>query len=192
MRLCTDTRGSNFVEYMIILGVVALLGIGAFATFGSSISEKLGRQGERVAAMEGRVRSLDSMRPGEAAAAESARAEKNLAAKSNDGWAANSETANGEANGAAQRTAGSSVGSDGPRANIVVPDSSPAFDAGALLVAILLIAGMFLVYRWKKAKRATASLTADATLDELFAPAARWMSAVRAHVAGRLPWTPRE
>src|SRR5690242_18380349 len=95
LRLFTDSRGSNFVEYAIILGVVALLGIGAFAALGSSMTGKLGRQGERVAAMEGRVRSLDSMRRGEAAAAETA--EKNLAAKSNDGWASNGETANGVA-----------------------------------------------------------------------------------------------
>jgi Flp pilus assembly pilin Flp len=188
VRLYTDSRGSNFVEYAIILGVVALLGIGAFATFGGSVTAKLGRQGERVAAMEGRVRSLDSMRPGEAAATESARAEKSLAAKSNDGWASNGEAANG----ATRPNAGSSEGGDGPRANIVVADSSPNFDAGALVVALLLIAGTFLVYRWKKVKRGAASTPADVTVEELLAPAARWMSTIRAHVAGRLPWTPRE
>jgi Flp pilus assembly pilin Flp len=177
VRLYADSRGSSFVEYIIIVGVVALLGIGAFATFGSSIAGKLGRQGERVAAMEGRVRSLETMRPAEAAA-ETARAEKNLAARSKDGWESDGETAR--------------AGHDGSPASAAVSDSSLAFDPSALVVALLLGAGTFLFYRWKKARRATTGPAGDATLDDLVASAARWMSTVRAHLAGRLPWTPRD
>jgi Flp pilus assembly pilin Flp len=44
----TDTRGGEMVEYMIVLGVVALISIGAFTQFGGSIKSKIGEQGGTV------------------------------------------------------------------------------------------------------------------------------------------------
>jgi Flp pilus assembly pilin Flp len=46
-RLLRDERG-NLVEYLIVIGLVALLAIGAFQTFGGKISTKIGNQGKAV------------------------------------------------------------------------------------------------------------------------------------------------
>jgi hypothetical protein len=37
-----DTRGASFVEYIVVVGVVALLALKAFATFGSDNKTLLG------------------------------------------------------------------------------------------------------------------------------------------------------
>jgi Flp pilus assembly pilin Flp len=46
--LLGDTRGSNTVEYIIIVGVVALLSIPAFTEFGSTVSKTVEDQGKLV------------------------------------------------------------------------------------------------------------------------------------------------
>jgi pilus assembly protein Flp/PilA len=51
-RILKDTRGSNFVEYMIICGVVALLAITAFTTFGSNVQEKIREEGGKVTGIQ--------------------------------------------------------------------------------------------------------------------------------------------
>lgn len=48
MRMLEDTRGANFVEYMIIVGVVALLAIAAFTTFGQNVQDKITEEGTAV------------------------------------------------------------------------------------------------------------------------------------------------
>jgi Flp pilus assembly pilin Flp len=47
-RLIRDRRGANLVEYIILVGVVALLAIGAFKTFGGELSTKIGNQATTV------------------------------------------------------------------------------------------------------------------------------------------------
>lgn len=47
-RLAKDTRGANFVEYIILVGLVALAGIGAYRGFGKSVQEKIGGEGKAV------------------------------------------------------------------------------------------------------------------------------------------------
>ena len=51
-RILKDTRGSNFVEYMIICGVVALLAITAFTTFGKDVQEKIKEEGGKVTGIQ--------------------------------------------------------------------------------------------------------------------------------------------
>jgi Flp pilus assembly pilin Flp len=47
-----DTRGSLFAEYMIICGVVALLAISAFTTFGKDVQNKIIEEGGRVTGIQ--------------------------------------------------------------------------------------------------------------------------------------------
>jgi Flp pilus assembly pilin Flp len=46
--LIDDTRGSHLVEYMILVGVVALLSIPAFAQFGKTVGKTVKEQGTLV------------------------------------------------------------------------------------------------------------------------------------------------
>jgi pilus assembly protein Flp/PilA len=41
-------RGANMVEYMIIVGVVALVAIAAFTTFGTNVQDKIKEEGQKV------------------------------------------------------------------------------------------------------------------------------------------------
>jgi pilus assembly protein Flp/PilA len=50
--LAKDTRGSNFVEYMIICGVVALLAIVAFTQFGTDVQQKIQEEGTAVSGIQ--------------------------------------------------------------------------------------------------------------------------------------------
>jgi Flp pilus assembly pilin Flp len=47
-QLKRDTRGANMVEYIILVGVVALLAIVAFRFFNTSIREKVNNQAKVV------------------------------------------------------------------------------------------------------------------------------------------------
>ena len=44
-----DERGGDFIEYVIIVGVVALLSIGAFTTFGTDVKTEAQEQVGNVA-----------------------------------------------------------------------------------------------------------------------------------------------
>jgi pilus assembly protein Flp/PilA len=48
LKITKDTRGGEFIEYIIICGVVALLAITAFTTFGSDIQQKITEEGTNV------------------------------------------------------------------------------------------------------------------------------------------------
>ena len=50
--IAKDTRGSNFVEYMIICGVVALLAIVAFTQFGTDVQDKIIEEGGAVTGIQ--------------------------------------------------------------------------------------------------------------------------------------------
>ena len=47
-----DTRGANLVEYIILVGVIAMLAIVAFRFFGSSVSTKINQQSDTVKGIE--------------------------------------------------------------------------------------------------------------------------------------------
>jgi Flp pilus assembly pilin Flp len=51
--LLTDTRGANIVEYIILVGVVALIAIAGFKIFGTSVEAKITEQGGAVNGING-------------------------------------------------------------------------------------------------------------------------------------------
>jgi pilus assembly protein Flp/PilA len=48
-----DTRGANMVEYIILVGVVAILAMAGFKYFGSSVQAKIQQQGDTVGNVQG-------------------------------------------------------------------------------------------------------------------------------------------
>jgi pilus assembly protein Flp/PilA len=49
--LIQDKKGANLVEYIILVGVIALICIAAFRTFGTAITGKVGVQSAAVTAI---------------------------------------------------------------------------------------------------------------------------------------------
>jgi Flp pilus assembly pilin Flp len=47
-RFLKDTRGANLVEYIILVGVIAILALGAFKVFGGKVKSKVTAQGTTV------------------------------------------------------------------------------------------------------------------------------------------------
>ena len=47
-QLAHDTRGAGFVEYIILVGVVALFCIAGYSYFGDKVSKKIQAQGDLV------------------------------------------------------------------------------------------------------------------------------------------------
>lgn len=47
-RIIRDQRGASFVEYLILIGVIAIVGIIAFGEFGDKVGEKARDFGGRV------------------------------------------------------------------------------------------------------------------------------------------------
>ena len=48
-----DTRGANLVEYIILVGVVALIALAGFKLFGTSVTDKVNEQSNSVNAING-------------------------------------------------------------------------------------------------------------------------------------------
>ena len=48
-----DTRGANLVEYIILVGVVALIALAGFKLFGTSVTDKVNEQTGSVGAING-------------------------------------------------------------------------------------------------------------------------------------------
>jgi Flp pilus assembly pilin Flp len=48
-----DRRGANMVEYIILVGIVALFAIGAFKMFGGKVVAKVTEQGTTVGTING-------------------------------------------------------------------------------------------------------------------------------------------
>jgi len=46
--LVRDTRGANMVEYIIVVGLVALIAIVGFTTFGGDVKKKIEDQSKQV------------------------------------------------------------------------------------------------------------------------------------------------
>lgn len=51
--LLMDTRGANLVEYIILVGVVALIAIAGFTTFGDEVQKKIDEQADAVKGING-------------------------------------------------------------------------------------------------------------------------------------------
>jgi Flp pilus assembly pilin Flp len=51
--LLKDTRGANLVEYIILVGVVALIAIAGFKIFGSQVEAKVNEQADSVGSING-------------------------------------------------------------------------------------------------------------------------------------------
>lgn len=51
-RLLRDQKGAGMTEYIILVGVIAMLAIGAFRVFGGSVSAKISEQAGTVDAIE--------------------------------------------------------------------------------------------------------------------------------------------
>jgi Flp pilus assembly pilin Flp len=52
LKLIKDRRGAGMTEYIILVGVIALLSIAAFRFFGKSVSEKIQKQSDTVKGIE--------------------------------------------------------------------------------------------------------------------------------------------
>jgi Flp pilus assembly pilin Flp len=46
--LVRDTRGGDFLEYIIVCGVVALVAVAAFTAFGGDVQSKIKEEGAKV------------------------------------------------------------------------------------------------------------------------------------------------
>jgi pilus assembly protein Flp/PilA len=51
--LLRDTRGANLVEYIILVGVIALIAIAGFRVFGTSVNGKINEQSGKIGAING-------------------------------------------------------------------------------------------------------------------------------------------
>lgn len=47
-KLIKDTRGANLVEYIILVGVVALIALAGYKVFGTSVTNKINDQAGQV------------------------------------------------------------------------------------------------------------------------------------------------
>jgi pilus assembly protein Flp/PilA len=50
-----DTRGANMVEYILLVGVVALIAIAGFKLFGGKVKDKIQEQGNSVGGINGQA-----------------------------------------------------------------------------------------------------------------------------------------
>lgn len=51
-KLIKKTRGANMVEYIILVGVVALLALAGFKAFGGNVKAKIQAQGSQVTGIQ--------------------------------------------------------------------------------------------------------------------------------------------
>jgi pilus assembly protein Flp/PilA len=51
--LARDERGAQMVEYIILVGMVAILALAGFKTFGSTLRQKVDQQADTVGAVQG-------------------------------------------------------------------------------------------------------------------------------------------
>ncbi len=52
-KLARDTEGAGFVEYIILIGLIALACVAAYTTFGSDVKAKVQEQGASVTGING-------------------------------------------------------------------------------------------------------------------------------------------
>ena len=54
-RLVADERGANMVEYIILVGMVALIAFAGFKYFGNNVRAKVDQQSDSVGAVNGQA-----------------------------------------------------------------------------------------------------------------------------------------
>ena len=54
-RLTRDQRGASLIEYVLLIGVVALLAIAGFKIFGTSVKGKISEQAKAVDGVNGSI-----------------------------------------------------------------------------------------------------------------------------------------
>ena len=52
-KLVRDQRGATLIEYVLLIGVVALLAVGGFRVFGGSVRAKIQQQAQAVDGVNG-------------------------------------------------------------------------------------------------------------------------------------------
>ena len=52
-KLAKDTRGANMVEYIIMVGLIAIIAMVGFRFFGTAINQKIQQQGNTVDSVTG-------------------------------------------------------------------------------------------------------------------------------------------
>ena len=52
-KLVRDQRGATLIEYVLLIGVVALLAVGGFRVFGGSVKAKISQQAQAVDGVNG-------------------------------------------------------------------------------------------------------------------------------------------
>ena len=52
-KLLKDDRGANMVEYIILVGVVAIIAMAGFKYFGACVTQKINQQGDTVGGITG-------------------------------------------------------------------------------------------------------------------------------------------
>ena len=54
-KLTRDSRGASLIEYVLLIGVVALLAIAGFKVFGGSVKKKISEQAQAVDGVNGSI-----------------------------------------------------------------------------------------------------------------------------------------
>lgn len=52
-RLIQDEKGANLVEYIILVGVIALIALAGYKAFGTSVTDKINEQSSSVGTING-------------------------------------------------------------------------------------------------------------------------------------------
>lgn len=52
-RLIKDTKGANLVEYIILVGIIALIALAGYRAFGDSVTQKINDQATSVGSING-------------------------------------------------------------------------------------------------------------------------------------------
>jgi Flp pilus assembly pilin Flp len=55
-KLVRDRRGASLIEYVLLIGVVALLAIAGFKIFGKSVKDKISEQAKAVDTVNGTIK----------------------------------------------------------------------------------------------------------------------------------------
>ena len=56
LTLIRDQKGANLVEYIILVGVIALIAIAGFKIFGNKVQDKINQQADSVGGINGTVK----------------------------------------------------------------------------------------------------------------------------------------
>jgi Flp pilus assembly pilin Flp len=52
-QLIKDTKGANLVEYIILVGIIALIALAGYRAFGESVTDKINEQSSSVGSING-------------------------------------------------------------------------------------------------------------------------------------------